>query len=170
MDLNAVKTLTEHKMWEHGLTAQGWTFAWGRGKQTFGTCRYRDKQIRISKHLASINDRERVLLTVLHEIAHALVGPGHAHNYVWKRKCIEIGGNGRARYGEDNTNCIKREEKDRCVVNGTVYSKGDHIRLSTSRGVTTGVFERYMPRNHKYPIIAKVWGKTYKFAKRSVLS
>lgn len=29
--------------------------------------------------------------TILHEIAHALVGPNHCHDLVWKAKCLEIG-------------------------------------------------------------------------------
>jgi predicted SprT family Zn-dependent metalloprotease len=29
--------------------------------------------------------------TLLHEIAHALVGPRHGHDLVWQAKCIEIG-------------------------------------------------------------------------------
>jgi predicted SprT family Zn-dependent metalloprotease len=41
--------------------------------------------------LAALNDEAKVKDTILHEIAHALVGAGHGHNHVWKRKCIEIG-------------------------------------------------------------------------------
>ena len=29
--------------------------------------------------------------TILHEIAHALVGPKHGHNEIWKQKALEIG-------------------------------------------------------------------------------
>ena len=34
---------------------------------------------------------EEVKNTLLHEIAHALVGPGHRHNRVWRQKAREIG-------------------------------------------------------------------------------
>jgi len=34
---------------------------------------------------------ELVRDTLLHEIAHALVGTAHGHDEVWKAKCLEIG-------------------------------------------------------------------------------
>jgi hypothetical protein len=36
---------------------------------------------------------EAIKDTIIHEIAHALT-KGHNHNNVWKRKCIELGGDG----------------------------------------------------------------------------
>ena len=53
--------------------------------------------------------------------------------------------------------------------NGKVYTEGDTMVLSTFRGNATGVFEQFLPRNHKYPVIAKVFGKSYKFPTRSVI-
>ena len=32
--------------------------------------------------------------TILHETAHILVGGSHKHDYVWRKKCLELGGNG----------------------------------------------------------------------------
>lgn len=32
--------------------------------------------------------------TVAHEVAHALVGPAHGHDAVWRRKAVELGGSG----------------------------------------------------------------------------
>ena len=37
------------------------------------------------------HDPDEVRDTILHEIAHALVGPGHGHDAVWKAKCVEVG-------------------------------------------------------------------------------
>ena len=42
-------------------------------------------------HLVHRNGTAEFFGTVLHEIAHALVGPGHGHGPTWKRKCLEVG-------------------------------------------------------------------------------
>lgn len=35
-----------------------------------------------------------IMDTVIHEVAHALVGPDMHHGVVWKNKCLELGGSG----------------------------------------------------------------------------
>ena len=76
---------------QHGLTA--WKLVWNRAKDTHGLCDYRTMTITLSEAMQHVSDQD-YLDTVLHEIAHALVGPGHAHGYVWRRQCLAIGGNG----------------------------------------------------------------------------
>jgi len=66
-------------------------FAWMNKKKTYGTCNYTLQTISISKHLALHGSDEAIKDVILHEIAHALVGRGHRHDYVWKRACREIG-------------------------------------------------------------------------------
>ena len=73
----------------HGL--QGWTFCFNRRKRTLGLCRYQEKAIELSVYLIDRNGTEEIRDTILHEIAHALVGAGHGHDTVWKAKAIEIG-------------------------------------------------------------------------------
>lgn len=43
--------------------------------------------------------KRRVRLVILHEIAHAMVGTSHGHDEVWKKKCLEIGGDGKTKTG-----------------------------------------------------------------------
>jgi len=70
----------------------GWTFRFNRCKQAMGLCVYHRRTIELSIHFVERdNPAEEIRDTILHEIAHALVGPGHGHDKVWKRKCIEIG-------------------------------------------------------------------------------
>jgi predicted SprT family Zn-dependent metalloprotease len=76
-------------MARHGLT--GWGFAFNRHKRGMGLCRYATRTIELSIHLVDRNSPEEVRDTILHEIAHALVGPGHGHDAAWKRTCREIG-------------------------------------------------------------------------------
>jgi predicted SprT family Zn-dependent metalloprotease len=80
-------------MASHGL--HGWAFAFNGMKRTCGYCyhptRTRSGRIELSVHYTENNTLEQIRDTVLHEIAHALVGPQHGHDATWKRKCIEIG-------------------------------------------------------------------------------
>lgn len=82
-------TLARRLMNEHGLT--NWTFQYDRAKRRFGMCDHRRKTINLSSHLVALNTVEEVTDVILHEIAHALVGPGHKHDAVWKLKCVEVG-------------------------------------------------------------------------------
>ena len=68
-----------------------WTFGFNKRKRTLGLCRYDGQTIELSIFLVDRNSREEVRDTILHEIAHALVGPDHAHDRVWKAKAVEIG-------------------------------------------------------------------------------
>jgi hypothetical protein len=89
-NLNAVYHAADMLLEKHGLAAQGWRFELDNARRRFGLCRTNRKVIQVSKHLARLNTLERVLQTVLHEIAHALT-PGHGHDRVWQLKCIELG-------------------------------------------------------------------------------
>lgn len=76
----------------HGL--QNWELEMSkRAKKVGGVCGRKGvrKYIRLSwGYMQAIDDLE-FEDTVLHEIAHALVGIKEGHNYVWYRKAKEIG-------------------------------------------------------------------------------
>ena len=99
MNLFEAKKLTLDLMSNHNLTH--WKFKWHNRKTTFGICYYTRETIGLSQILIPKMSVEEVTNTILHEIAHALVGVGYGHNYVWQRKAIEIGcdGNRTADYG-----------------------------------------------------------------------
>jgi predicted SprT family Zn-dependent metalloprotease len=73
----------------HGL--HDWSFGLNRRKRSLGMCFYGRRVIELSIYLVENNDASEVRDTLLHEIAHALVGPEHAHDAVWQQKCCEIG-------------------------------------------------------------------------------
>jgi len=91
MDIKAAETLAKALIKKHWLL--GWEFKWTNSKRAFGVCSVssKGKFIKLSKPLVSLNPIEQVTDTILHEIAHALVGNKHGHDKVWKAKCIEIG-------------------------------------------------------------------------------
>lgn len=73
----------------HGL--HDWSFRFNRRKRALGVCFYSRRALELSTHFVEVNTLEEVRDTILHEIAHALVGPGHGHGALWKAKCVEIG-------------------------------------------------------------------------------
>jgi predicted SprT family Zn-dependent metalloprotease len=76
-------------MADHGL--RSWSFAFNRRKEATGLCDFRRRTIELSIYFVERNPPLEIRDTILHEIAHALVGPGHGHDEIWKRKCIAIG-------------------------------------------------------------------------------
>ncbi len=71
-----------------------WQFQFDHSTRRAGCCNYRDKTISISFHLAHNGADFEILDTILHEIAHALVGKEHNHDAVWKAKARAIGCSG----------------------------------------------------------------------------
>ncbi len=80
MELHKASTLAINLMNNHNLL--GWNFEWNNRKSAFGLCSYSRKTIFLSKILTVQVDEEGVTNTILHEIAHALVGAGHSHDRV----------------------------------------------------------------------------------------
>jgi len=124
--LHEIKQYALEQMEKWELTEQGWSFVWDtRAVRRYGQCRYRSKEIGITKKLANINTIEETKDVVLHEIAHALVGRGHGHDYVWKRMCRKVGAKPERCYTpEDRGGTVKTIKGKYKLVNkdtGEVY-------------------------------------------------
>ena len=91
MELNVVKMLADKLLDEHGLIEKGWRFSFDRAKRRAGSCKFSKKEISIAKAYAKQQERMEIKNTILHEIAHALVGSQHGHSQIWKKKAKEIG-------------------------------------------------------------------------------
>ena len=87
--IRQIRQLGYELMAKHGLL--GWNFGFNRRKRSMGLCLFHLRTIEVSVYLVLKNPHEEILDTILHEIAHGLVGAGHGHDDVWKRKCVEIG-------------------------------------------------------------------------------
>jgi predicted SprT family Zn-dependent metalloprotease len=75
----------------HGITEKGWIFVFDNAKLRYGCCKHRYKQITLSQYMLPHMADSDIIDTILHEIAHALVGRGNGHNWIWRRKAREIG-------------------------------------------------------------------------------
>jgi predicted SprT family Zn-dependent metalloprotease len=87
--LQDARRLALELMTFHGL--HGWSFRFNRRKRHLGVCFHAHRTIELSVYAVLLNPPDAVRDTILHEIAHALVGAEHGHGPVWKAKCLEIG-------------------------------------------------------------------------------
>jgi predicted SprT family Zn-dependent metalloprotease len=68
-----------------------WAFAFDNARRRLGACHYGDCRITMSRHFVRLNGGSELRETLLHEVAHALVGPGHGHGRVWQAMARRVG-------------------------------------------------------------------------------
>lgn len=90
--LSAIDKQATALLKRHGL--KGWRFAFDDATRRAGSCRFGTRTITLSRHLARNAPETEIVDTLLHEIAHALVGPRHNHDAVWRAKAVELGSSG----------------------------------------------------------------------------
>lgn len=93
MELAQAKNLAISLMGKHGLLGV-WSFQFHNKKRALGSCNGSRRIIYLSTTFIPQMDEDDVKDVVLHEIAHALVGCNHGHDWTWQRKALEIGCNG----------------------------------------------------------------------------
>ena len=84
VELGAVQLLALH-----GL--KGWSFQYCDASSRAGMCSHHTKVIGLSRLYGIHATEKEVRDTILHEIAHALAGPNHNHDRVWKDVARSIG-------------------------------------------------------------------------------
>ena len=92
MEISSALALGRSLLREHGL--EHWRVTTDHAKTRAGVCRFGTRTISLSGPLTRLHDESEVRDTLLHEIAHALVGPSHGHDDTWRRKAVEIGCSG----------------------------------------------------------------------------
>lgn len=93
--------VTEHPIYEealslmnlHSLIEGGWRFEISMHKTFVGMCYHHTKIIAYSANFLNAPPSE-ITDTLLHEIAHALVGPHKGHGAEWKAMAVSIGAKG----------------------------------------------------------------------------
>ena len=81
--------LARSEMDKYGLC--DWKLELDYAKVRAGACYFKEKKISFSRHFLKNADQLDINDTILHEIAHALVGPKHGHDRVWKNMAKKIG-------------------------------------------------------------------------------
>lgn len=141
MELEQAKQLALNLMDKHGLLLKRWKFAFDNAKERLGFCSYKKTTISLSQKFVPLLSVEEATDTILHEIAHALVGRRKGHGYEWRKKAIEIGCNGKRLYAGE----AKVEAKYRgiCPVCGRIIKR--HRRKRISCGKCSSSFnEKYL--------------------------
>ena len=87
--LEAVVAKADRLMSKHRLN--GWSFQFDDALKRGGQCDHAIRVISMAREFCRVASEAEWTDTLLHEIAHALVGPGHHHDAVWKRKARQIG-------------------------------------------------------------------------------
>ncbi len=89
MEIDLARQLAEQLLRDHGL--RSYRVVFDRAKTRAGVCRFGEGQIGLSGPLTRLHSPAEVRDTVLHEIAHALVGPGHQHDARWRAQAADLG-------------------------------------------------------------------------------
>lgn len=98
MEITEAKKMCLELLKEHDLNVN---FKFDNAVRRFGRYNEFRNIISLSKNLVLLNNEKIVRNTMLHEIAHALVGSKNKHNHIWKNKAIEIGCDGKRCYSDD---------------------------------------------------------------------
>ena len=93
MRIDDAERLARQLMDQHGLNE--WSLEFDNAKTRAGVCRSQRRQLGLSRPLTRLHDEAEVRDTILHEIAHALVGAHHHHDATWRATAIRIGCSGR---------------------------------------------------------------------------
>lgn len=136
--LPAVAALAGELLARHGLVA--WRFAFDHAKRRGGACHFGRHTISVAVGFAQAADDAEIRDTLLHEIAHALVGPRHHHDAVWQAKAHEIGCSARRCHSLDFS---EPSVIARCA-NGC-FAVGKHRRRRNMRCRRCGGPVRYDP-------------------------
>jgi predicted SprT family Zn-dependent metalloprotease len=71
--------------------APDWTVSWGTAKSQFGLCRFKAKNIRLSRPLTLLNSQQTFEWVVRHEVAHILAGAEAGHGRMFKVHALSLG-------------------------------------------------------------------------------
>lgn len=119
VDTEAALAMARDLLRRHGL--EDWTVAFDRAVVRAGACHHRDRRITLSRRITAAVSQAEVRETVLHEIAHALVGERHGHDARWRETAVRIGASGRRCYEVGDTPPVPGRWQGRCAAGHVVH-------------------------------------------------
>ena len=128
MQVSQAKKMGLELMREHlnGRSIEGWSLKFDEAKRRFGVCRYRKKEISLSRPIVRLNSEAEARDVILHEIAHAIAGKKAGHGAKWKAVCVEIGAKPERCY--DGEKVATPKAKYTAVCNGCLTEHKRHRR------------------------------------------
>lgn len=120
-----------------------WSFGFDRAVRRAGLCNFSKKRITLSLHLSQLSSEEENEQTLLHEIAHALVGPEAGHGKLWKRTAAEIGYRGGTKYDGPSLDQLAPWEGT-CPGGHRVYRHRKATRASSCAKCAPKFDQRYL--------------------------
>jgi predicted SprT family Zn-dependent metalloprotease len=127
MNKQSAEALALAVMVKYGL--RDWKFGFSQSRNKAGTCWYGPKIIQLSEHFVELNDLDRVLDTIKHEVAHALVGWKAAHGPTWKKVAVAIGCSGERCWSHRDTNMPQRKRwVGTCPKCSKTFVRYGHVR------------------------------------------
>lgn len=85
------QNLCDIELRKHNLWNAGWRTNFTKVDKYIAACFHNEKRITISIPHLNARSESELKDTILHEIAHALVGFDHGHDLIWKTKALELG-------------------------------------------------------------------------------
>jgi hypothetical protein len=76
--------------WIGAHQLEGWSFQFDHATTRAGCCNYQTRVISLAQAYARSAADEAIDDTLLHEIAHALVGKAHGHDQVWQAQAVAL--------------------------------------------------------------------------------
>lgn len=126
VDLDEAARTARALMDEHGL--HDWGFEFDRARVRAGACHFHAEKITLSRAVTAAHSEAEVRETMLHEIAHALVGREHGHDEVWRRQARQIGASGQRCYSAESP-VVPGRWQGRCVAGHVVHRHRRPARL-----------------------------------------
>ena len=133
----------------------GWSFGFNGAAKKLGVCRYRQKEILLSRKHAVDGMPDQVADTILHEIAHALAGADAGHGPAWKKIARQLGATPKSCAPENERDRIRREAAR------MKFRKGDAVSFENKGQTRVGIIERMNPKRAKVRCLNAVWSVPY---------
>ena len=151
--LTAIAAQARDLMDRHGLDE--WTLRFNTARQKHGECRALQKLILLSRVHAVNDPPDQVTDTILHEIAHALAGPGAGHGPAWKAIARRLGATPKSCVPESD------EARDRRAAAKAKFNAGDAVSFIARGNRHAGVIVRMNPKRAKVKCGDVMWSVPY---------